>query len=182
MVAAASAQYISSPVHQVLHAAPAHAVYAHHEIEAPAKYDFSYSVHDTETGDIKQQHEVRDGDNVQGQYSLVDSDGLHRIVDYTADEVNGFQATVRREPLTKSLEPIHKIVSAPVHHVVAPITKVVAPIHYAPAPSVVYQQAAPVVYQHSAPVAHVVSAAPVAHYTQNAGHVSFNTVGSNYNY
>lgn len=154
-------------------------MYQQHEIEAPAKYDFSYSVHDSVTGDIKQQHEARDGDNVQGQYSLVDADGLHRIVDYTADEINGFQATVRREPLTKSLTPTHQIISAPVHHVVAPITKVISPVHYAPAP-VVYQQAAPVVYQHSAPVAHVVSTAP--HYTQNAGHVSFNTIGSNYHY
>lgn len=119
--------------------------------DSPAKYDFSYSVHDTQTGDIKQQHEVRDGDSVQGQYSLVDADGLHRIVDYTADDVNGFQATVRREPITKPLEPIH-----PVAVVASPVVKYVSA-----APIAHYSDAAPVatVYTHAAPVAHRYTAA-----------------------
>lgn len=82
------------------HSAP---VLQHVELEAPAKYAFSYSVHDSQTGDIKQQNEQRDGDNVQGSYSLVDADGLHRTVDYTADEVNGFNAVVRREPLAHAV-------------------------------------------------------------------------------
>lgn len=93
------------------HAAPI-AVVKHVEVEAPAKYDFSYSVHDEHTGDIKQQHESRDGHNVHGSYSLIDADGYRRVVEYTADEHNGFNAVVHREPTG------HKVVAAPVVHAV----------------------------------------------------------------
>lgn len=40
------------------------------EYEAPAEYSFEYGVHDSHTGDIKSQKEVRHGDNVQGHYTL----------------------------------------------------------------------------------------------------------------
>lgn len=119
---------------------------------SPAKYDFSYSVHDTQTGDIKQQYETRDGDRVQGQYSLVDADGLHRIVDYTADDVNGFQATVRREPITKPLEPIH------------PVAVVAGPsaVKYISAAPITHSAPVATVYTHAAPVTHhYTAAAPV---------------------
>ncbi|XP_001988698.2 larval cuticle protein A2B [Drosophila grimshawi] len=76
------------------------------EVEAPAHYDFSYSVRDDHTGDIKSQTETRKGDQVQGQYSLIDADGYQRIVDYTSDAHNGFNAVVRREPLG------HKVIKA----------------------------------------------------------------------
>ena len=56
------------------------------------KYAFNYGVHDPHTGDIKQQYEERDGDVVKGQYSLVEPDGTVRVVDYTADDHNGFNA------------------------------------------------------------------------------------------
>lgn len=65
-----------------------------YEEHAPANYDFSYSVHDAHTGDVKQQEESRRGDQVQGSYSLVEPDGHKRIVHYTADEHNGFNAGV----------------------------------------------------------------------------------------
>jgi hypothetical protein len=68
------------------------------EPEKPANYNFEYSVHDEHTGDIKSQHESAHHGAVKGQYSLIDSDGYKRIVDYTADDVHGFQATVKREP------------------------------------------------------------------------------------
>ncbi|KAM7354928.1 cuticular protein 66Cb isoform 1-T1 [Cochliomyia hominivorax] len=79
----------------------------HHEDEhvdyyAPPKYAFKYGVNDFHTGDVKSQHETRDGDSVKGQYSLVEPDGSIRTVDYTADKHNGFNAVV------------HK--TAPVHH------------------------------------------------------------------
>ncbi|XP_055599002.1 cuticle protein-like [Uranotaenia lowii] len=92
--------------------------------DAPAEYHFQYSVHDDHTGDIKSQQEERHGDNVVGQYTLIDADGYQRIVDYTADEHNGFNAVVRREPLG------HKVVKAvPVAKVVAPVlTKVAVPV------------------------------------------------------
>lgn len=59
-------------------------------------------MNDFHTGDVKSQHETRDGDVVKGQYSLVEPDGSIRTVDYTADKHNGFNAVV------------HK--TAPVHH------------------------------------------------------------------
>lgn len=39
-------------------------------IQAPPKYAFKYGVNDYHTGDVKSQHETRDGDVVKGQYSL----------------------------------------------------------------------------------------------------------------
>lgn len=65
----------------------------------PASYNFGYAVSDYTTGDIKSQQEIRRGDNVQGQYTMIDTDGYRRFVDYTADDVNGFSAGVRREQI-----------------------------------------------------------------------------------
>ncbi|XP_041778605.1 larval cuticle protein A2B-like [Anopheles merus] len=104
------------------------------EVEAPAEYQFSYSVHDDHTGDIKSQQEERHGDDVKGQYTLIDADGHRRVVDYTADEHNGFNAVVRREPLeghklVKTVVPVHKVaVPVPVAHYVAPALKVAVPV------------------------------------------------------
>lgn len=61
-------------------------------------YTFAYDVQDVITGDSKSQFETRNGDIVQGSYSLIEADGSRRIVDYTADPVNGFNAVVNREP------------------------------------------------------------------------------------
>ncbi|XP_050514577.1 cuticle protein 7-like [Diabrotica virgifera virgifera] len=63
---------------------------------AHPKYAFKYGVHDPSTGDVKSQKEVRDGDVVKGQYSLVEPDGSIRTVDYVADPVNGFNAVVSK--------------------------------------------------------------------------------------
>lgn len=63
-----------------------------------SNYNFAYAVSDLTTGDIKSQQETRRGDQVQGQYSMMDADGYQRIVDYRADDRNGFDAEVRREP------------------------------------------------------------------------------------
>ncbi|XP_039764739.1 larval/pupal rigid cuticle protein 66-like [Pararge aegeria] len=59
---------------------------------------FSYGVSDPHTGDVKSQHETRAGNNVVGQYSLLESDGTRRTVDYAADAHNGFNAVVRKDP------------------------------------------------------------------------------------
>lgn len=48
------------------------------------------------TGDVKSQHEIRDGDVVKGQYQLLEPDGSVRTVDYAADDVNGFNAIVSK--------------------------------------------------------------------------------------
>ncbi|XP_055642286.1 cuticle protein-like [Toxorhynchites rutilus septentrionalis] len=101
--------------------------------DAPAEYQFSYSVHDDHTGDIKSQTEERHGDVVKGQYSLIDADGHKRIVDYSADDHSGFNAIVHREPLghklVKTIVPVAKTIVAPIaHHYVSPVAKVVAPV------------------------------------------------------
>ncbi|XP_072390361.1 uncharacterized protein [Diabrotica undecimpunctata] len=64
---------------------------------APAHYDFAYDVNDPHTGDSKSQHESRRGDFVHGSYSLLESDGTKRVVDYTADSGHGFKAVVHKE-------------------------------------------------------------------------------------
>lgn len=45
---------------------------------------------------------------------MIESDGTRRVVDYTADPVNGFNAVVRKEPIAvaaKVIAPIAKIAS-----------------------------------------------------------------------
>lgn len=59
---------------------------------------FSYGVNDPNTGDIKSQDEKRVGDSVVGQYSLLDSDGTRRVVEYSAHPATGFNAVVRKDP------------------------------------------------------------------------------------
>nr|CAD7193565.1 unnamed protein product [Timema douglasi] len=68
----------------------------HEEYYAHPQYKFDYAVHDPHTGDVKNQWESRDGDVVKGSYSLVESDGTVRTVDYTADKHNGFNAVVKK--------------------------------------------------------------------------------------
>ncbi|XP_047532234.1 cuticle protein-like [Vanessa atalanta] len=86
--------------------------------EAPAQYDFQYSVHDGQSGDVKQQQENRDGDAVHGSYSLVQPDGVHRIVEYTADKEHGFIANVAYSAPVAYAAPVAKVAySAPLTHV-----------------------------------------------------------------
>ncbi|XP_041982858.1 cuticle protein 21-like [Aricia agestis] len=145
--------YAAAPVY---HAAPAYQTYAApvakvvapvakvEEYDPHPQYTFSYDVQDGHTGDSKSQHETRDGDVVQGAYSVVDPDGTKRTVEYTADPHNGFNAVVHREPLAvKAVAPV--------------VAKVAAPVAYAAAPVV---HSAPLAY-HSAPVAY---SAPLYHH------------------
>ncbi|CAH0550454.1 unnamed protein product [Brassicogethes aeneus] len=67
----------------------------YHNFNTNPKYNFGYGVHDPESGDEKEHYEERDGDAVKGSYSLKEADGSIRIVEYTADSKNGFQAVVR---------------------------------------------------------------------------------------
>ena len=147
------------------YAAPA--LVKHVEYEAPAKYDFSYGVHDAQTGDIKEQTESRVGDQVHGSYSVVDPDGYKRTVEYTADDHNGFNAVVRREPIAHvhAHPQVVKVAHQPVHQYVQPIAKVnhyAAPQHYV-APQYVQKVHQPV-YHHSAPTTYTKVVAPVHQY------------------
>ncbi|KPI97769.1 Cuticle protein 19 [Papilio xuthus] len=68
----------------------------HADYYAYPKYAYDYSVSDPHTGDHKSQWESRDGDVVKGAYTLAEPDGTTRIVEYTADKHNGFNAVVKR--------------------------------------------------------------------------------------
>lgn len=65
-------------------------------IQAHPKYSFNYGVEDHHTGDVKSQHEYRDGDVLKGAYTVHDPDGTVRTVEYTADKDNGFNAVVHK--------------------------------------------------------------------------------------
>lgn len=92
------------------------------EYNPPAKYDYSYNVHDDETGDIKSHAETRDGYFVKGSYSVVDPDGFQRTVRYTVDGPSGFNAIVSRVPYAVRAVPAIAL-NAPASSA-APVTKV----------------------------------------------------------
>ncbi|XP_055376180.1 cuticle protein 7 [Condylostylus longicornis] len=137
--------------HAVYSAVPAHLDEEHLDYYSHPKYAYNYGVADAVTGDVKSQHEVRDGDVVKGQYSLVEPDGSVRTVDYTADDHNGFNAVV-----TKTGPSVHV---APAAHV---------------APAVVAHAAPAVAVAHSAPavLSHAVAPAVVAHAPAAVSHAS----------
>lgn len=89
------------------------------EYNTHPQYSYSYDVQDSVTGDSKSQQESRDGDVVRGSYSVVDPDGIKRTVEYTADDHNGFNAVVHKEPIG---------------HVAKVAAYSTAPVSYAPAP------------------------------------------------
>ncbi|XP_046744616.1 larval cuticle protein A2B-like isoform X1 [Diprion similis] len=133
------------------------------EYDPNPQYSYSYDVHDSITGDAKSQTETRNGDVVQGSYSLIEADGTRRVVDYTADPHNGFNAVVRKEPAAVAV----KTVAAPVvaKYAAAPVVaKYAAPLTYAAAPVVakyaapVHYAAAPVVHKYAAPAAYAAPA------------------------
>lgn len=82
--------------------------------EEPANYQFNYDVADGSTGDVHSQSERADNGVIHGSYQLNDADGFLRTVEYTADDVNGFQANVRREPLGHQHQLVKKIVAQPI--------------------------------------------------------------------
>ncbi|XP_057339617.1 adult-specific cuticular protein ACP-20-like isoform X2 [Microplitis mediator] len=79
---------------------------------------FNYGVNDPYTGDVKSQEEVRVGDVVKGSYSINEPDGTIRVVEYTADDHNGFNAVVKK--IGHSVHPIPPIAKyhpiVPIHH------------------------------------------------------------------
>ncbi|EDV93733.1 larval cuticle protein A2B [Drosophila grimshawi] len=124
-------------------AAPLAAVAQVEEYDPHPQYTYGYDVKDALSGDSKTQVETRDGDVVQGQYSLNDADGYRRIVDYTADPINGFNAVVRREPLVAAVAAA-PVVAAPAPVVHAAPLAAAAPFAYAAAPAPIVK-AAPLV-------------------------------------
>jgi len=68
----------------------------HVDYFAHPAYKYEYGVQDEKTGDHKSAWEHRDGDKVQGEYTVQEADGTHRIVSYTSDKHNGFNAVVKK--------------------------------------------------------------------------------------
>lgn len=68
------------------------------QLDNPTDYEFNWFVSNEESRDYKSHREMRQNDIVQGQYEVLDPDGYRRIVSYTADELHGFRAVVRRIP------------------------------------------------------------------------------------
>ncbi|KAL1497024.1 hypothetical protein ABEB36_008055 [Hypothenemus hampei] len=129
-----------------------HPKYGSHDVDyySPPKYAFKYGVSDPHTGDHKTQTEVRDGEVVKGQYSLVEPDGSIRTVSYVADPVNGFNAVVSKSGPNVHTEPQQHlshnaaVIATPVKAVVPQYIKpvvpsIVKPIAVAP-PVVQYQK------------------------------------------
>nr|QGN67023.1 cuticular protein CP2 [Galeruca daurica] len=156
------------------------------DYSAPAHYDFKYSVEDHHTGDIKGQQETREGDVVKGSYFLVEADGSKRIVEYTADAHNGFNAVVHREPATYQAkhvaayaQPTYKVAAPaayaqPTYKLAAPVAyaqpsyKVAAPVAYA---QPTYKVAAPVTYAQPALTKVAYASAPQVSYSSVSAHV-----------
>nr|AGG56521.1 cuticular protein RR-2 motif 59-like protein [Antheraea yamamai] len=136
---------------------------------------FSYDVADPNTGDYKSQVETRVGGTVTGQYSLLDADGTKRTVDYAADDVNGFNAVVRKDPavvaapLVAAAPAVVAAKTVAVAPAVVAAKTVVAPTVYATATPALYTATGPAVYAASAPAvvaAHTVAGPAV--YTSSA--------------
>ncbi|XP_032669070.1 SWI/SNF chromatin-remodeling complex subunit SNF5-like isoform X1 [Odontomachus brunneus] len=104
------------------------------EFDAVPQYSFAYDVQDAVTGDSKAQYETRNGDIVQGSYSLIEADGTRRIVEYTADPINGFNAVVSREPATAAVAAVAASPLLPLRPALPPVVAGVAPA--APVPSI----------------------------------------------
>ncbi|KAK0092284.1 hypothetical protein PV326_001777 [Microctonus aethiopoides] len=198
LVAATKAGYIAPQFYQ---AAPAVAkiatpLLAAKVIEADhnphPQYSFAYDVQDSITGDYKSQHETRDGDSVQGSYSLIEADGTRRIVDYTADAHNGFNAIVHKEPATKVAvaQPVAAVakVATPALTYGAPIqtlTKLATPISATyGAPSAIATPAyAPVAATYAAPPSYTYGAPTFAKLATPIAATSYTTApiyASNY--
>ncbi|XP_039288411.1 cuticle protein 7 [Nilaparvata lugens] len=159
------------------------------------QYSYSYAVQDPVTGDTKQQQESRDGDVVQGSYSLVEADGSLRTVEYTADPVNGFNAVVSNSATGIVSAPAKVAAPAPVIAAKAAPVYAPAPVYAAPKVAAPVYKAAPVVkpvaynaaaypynaaypysgYPYSAAPAYAYGAAPAAYaaYPYSAGYSGY---------
>ncbi|KAL1497035.1 hypothetical protein ABEB36_008064 [Hypothenemus hampei] len=68
---------------------------------AKPDYFFHYGVQDSETGNSQTHEQSRDDDRVEGEYRVLQEDGLTRIVRYFADPEIGFQANIEYARIDK---------------------------------------------------------------------------------
>lgn len=88
----------------------------------------NYHIRCDSKGDNKAQEETRNGDVVQGSYSLIEPDGSRRVVSYAADPINGFNAVVQKDPsiTIKTAVAAAPVAAAALRPVVARPTSVIA--------------------------------------------------------
>ena len=127
-VPVASAKIIT-PVAKVVQVAPVQT-----QILPDPSYAFAYQVQDQITGDSKSQEETRQGDFVKGRYSLVEPDGTRRIVDYTADPTNGFNAYVQKTEAAQQAVFVPSVSTDDVETIKVDTIEV-EPVRYAPTAS-----------------------------------------------
>lgn len=153
-------KYVQEPQHVKYVQQPHHVKYVekphyekHIDYDEPAQYEYGYSVNDDHTGDYKSHTEKRDGDIVHGRYEVVDPDGFKRIVEYTADAHNGFNAVVTREPTDIKIPQPVPVVQKVVQKVIAPepVKYIAKPNYYAPQSKIVLSEPVPVVKQFVSP-------------------------------
>jgi hypothetical protein len=163
----------AAPARVAYAAAPARVAYAAPAIRAEPfdphpQYQYGYSVSDGLTGDQKTASESRDGDLVQGQYSLVEPDGAVRTVTYTADDVHGFNAVVERSAPT--------VVKT---HAVAPaVAYAAAPrVAYAAGPRLAYAAAPQRLAYAAGPAYGAVAGPAVARFGYNTGYAGYGYAG-----
>ncbi|CAG0920539.1 unnamed protein product [Notodromas monacha] len=80
------------------------------------KYSYGYSIADKQTGDYKSAQEERQGDSVQGEYRVLEPDGLTlRVVRYWVSPGTGFRAEIKFEKvdLTRRSTPQREIPTSP---------------------------------------------------------------------
>ena len=120
-----------------------------HQDDPNPQYSYSYSVNDASTGDAKSHEETRNGDVVQGSYSLVESDGSIRKVDYSADDVSGFNAVVHRTvgAVAPPPVPVKSIPSVPAAPLIAKIASPASTLPYKPVPALTIKSFPEVGYQ-----------------------------------
>ncbi len=162
---AATTTVVRSNPAPVVRSNPAPVVKVEEEIieeDAPAHYQFGYSVADELSGDSKTLSETRDGDFVEGSYTIADPDGRIRVVTYTADKENGFQATVTYDGEEGPVAiPFDAPEPAPAVVAKAAPLPAVAPLPAAT--HTVVRTAQPAFGFHSFPVAHAVAPATTTH-------------------
>ncbi|XP_011497704.1 PREDICTED: cuticle protein-like, partial [Ceratosolen solmsi marchali] len=160
--------YAATPAIHAVHAAPvayaaaplAKAVIAKTidtEYDPHPQYSYAYDVADSLTGDSKSQQETRDGDVVSGSYSLLEADGTRRVVHYTADDHNGFNAVVEKQPAAIAYK---TVATAPVLKTVAPY-----PLSYAASSPLIKAVAPAPAVTYSSPVVNTYAAAPTLAYS-----------------
>ncbi|XP_037093149.1 cuticle protein 7-like [Pollicipes pollicipes] len=129
-------------------AAPQHGKgYGHQEdYHEKRPYAYDYAVHDPHYGAQFSKTEHSNGDNVEGQYSVVLPDGRTQHVKYYADHYGGYNADVTYEGYAQypqyhapayHAQPAHKSAYRPVHKA----TYAAAPVHHRSAYKPVYSPA-----------------------------------------